>query len=61
MYQVFTYEVKTGLFGANVEKADKQMEDFLNAQEKNGWELVSISEMNTNSKSFVYKMVFKKI
>lgn len=61
MYQVFTYEVKTGLFGANIEKADKQMEDFLNAQEKNGWELVSISEMNTNGKSFVYKMVFKKI
>ena len=60
MYKVITYEVKTGFLGTNTAKCDQQMESFLNEQEKAGWQLVSISEMNTDSRSFVYKMVFKK-
>jgi len=60
MYKVFTYEVKKGLFGTNMEKADRAMEEFLNEQDQNGWELVSLSEMNTDTKTFIYKMVFKK-
>ena len=60
MYQVITYEVKSGFFGANTEKTDKQMEEFLNKQESLGWHLVSMTEMNTNSKSWNYKMIFKK-
>ena len=59
MYNVVTYEVKKGFFGTNIEKADQEMAEYLNEQEQNGWELVSISEMNTDSKTFVYKMVFK--
>ena len=61
MYKVVTYEVKTGLFGANVAKVDAQMEEYLNSEAKNGWELVTMTEMNTSTKSFVYKMVFKQI
>lgn len=60
MYKVFTYEMKKGFFGTSVEKSDRAMEEFLNEQDQNGWELISISEMNTDTKTFVYKMVFKK-
>jgi hypothetical protein len=60
MYYVTTYEVKTGLFGANMGKVDDEMAAFLNSFEKNGWTLVAMTEMNTSGKSFVYKMVFKK-
>ena len=61
MYKVLTYEVKTGMLGVNMQKADLKMENFLNDMEKDGWQLISLSEMDTNSKSFVYKMVFKKV
>ena len=61
MYKVVTYEVKTGLFGAKTAKVDAQMEEYLNLEEKNGWALVTMTEMNTDTKSFVYKMVFKQI
>ena len=29
MYKVVTYEIKTGLFGANTAKSDAEMEQFL--------------------------------
>lgn len=61
MYKIVTYEIKTGLFGANTAKSDAEMVEFLNAKEKEGWCLVSMTEMDTNSRSFVYKMVFKKV
>lgn len=61
MYTVTTYEIKTGLFGGvNMAKADAQIATFINTYEKNGWSLVCMTEMNTDSKSFMYKMVFKK-
>jgi len=60
MYKVVTYEIKTGLFGANTAKSDAEMEQFLNKTENDGWCLVSMTEMNTDSRSFIYKMVFKK-
>ena len=61
MYKVVTYEVKTGLFGVKMAKVDAEMEEYLNLEEKNGWALVTMTEMDTDTKSFVYKMVFKQI
>lgn len=60
MYKVVSYETKCGLFGANIQKADAKMEEFINEYEKNGWELVSMTSLETSSKSFDYKMIFKK-
>ena len=60
MYKVFTYEVRSGLLGTNIAKMDKQLEDYLNAQEKLGWILVAMTEMGTDSRNFVYKLVFRK-
>lgn len=60
MYKVMTYEISSGFFGVKTEKADKELSQFINDQEAEGWEFVSLSEMNTGSRSFVYKMVFKK-
>ena len=61
MYKVVTYEIKTGLFGANTAKSDAAMAQFLNEQENDGWCLVSMREMNADSRSFVYELVFKKV
>ena len=60
MFKVLTYEVKTGFFGSKIEKADEEMTNFLNTLEKNGWILVTMTEMNTDGRNFVYKMVFRK-
>ena len=60
MYKVETYEIKTGIFGASIAKSDAQLGEFLNAQYAAGWELVAMSEMNSDSKNFQYKLVFKK-
>ena len=60
MYKVMTYDIPCGLFGVKTEKADKELAQFINNQAAEGWELVSLTEINTTSKSFVYKIVFKK-
>ena len=60
IYKVFTYEVRSSLLGTNIAKMDKQLEDYLNAQEKLGWILVAMTEMRTDSRNFVYKLVFRK-
>ena len=61
MYQYFvtTYAMKSGFFGTNVEKEDKRLTDYLNLMNSTGWELVSMSEMNSDDRSFVYKLVFR--
>ncbi|MBQ8341924.1 MAG: DUF4177 domain-containing protein [Clostridia bacterium] len=59
MYKVISIEFKSGLFGTNIQKLDDQMSDILNKYEKQGWELVALTEMDTNRKQYSYKFVFK--
>ena len=60
MYKVISMEFKTGLMGGvNITKQDTQMEQILNKYEAQGFELVTISEVEVSGKNFVYRFVFK--
>ncbi len=60
-FKVVTYEMKSGLFGTNVNKADNEMSNYLNKMAEEGWECISIATFDTSSKNFMYKIVFKKV
>ncbi len=61
MYVVKTYTIFAGLFGSvKIARADEELAKFLNEQEKLGLELVAMTEINSNSKDFSYKFVFKQ-
>ena len=60
MYKVESLEIKSGLFGTTYAKTDAQIADFINAHESEGWELVSMNEINSDSKNFWYRFTFKK-
>ena len=59
MYKTFNYEFKTGMFHS-AQKADEEFEKFLNDMEKDGWVLVTMTELSTGGKNFVFKLVFRK-
>ena len=61
MYVVKTYTIFAGLFGSvKIAKADEELGKFINDQAKLGLELVAMTEMNTNSIDYSYKLVFKQ-
>ncbi|MBE6690287.1 MAG: DUF4177 domain-containing protein [Ruminococcaceae bacterium] len=59
MYKIISIEFKSGLFGTNIQKLDDRMTEILNSYEKQGWELVTFTEMDTARKGYTYKFVFK--
>ena len=61
MYKVETCEIKCSVRGVKVTKMDDRLAEILNQHEAEGWELVTMTELNSKSKNFTFKLVFKKV
>ncbi|MBQ3115940.1 MAG: DUF4177 domain-containing protein [Clostridia bacterium] len=61
MYFVTTFATKTNIFGStNTQKADNELTAFINGVTKDGWSLVTMTQIDTSGRAFCYKLVFKK-
>ena len=60
MYKVDLYIMKSGLFGTKMREENAALAEFLNLQEKNGWHLVSMCQLQSNSNDFQFQLVFRK-
>ena len=59
-YFVKTITIKTGLFGVSKEKMDLALATELNSLSKQGYEIVSVCPVFSNSKDFDYQIICRK-
>ncbi len=60
VYHVTTITIKTGFFGKTKETMDAELEDELNELAQQGYEIVSICPVMSDSRDFEYQVIYKK-
>ncbi len=60
-YYVETYTMKAGLLGGtNFAKENEKFKNYLLNMDAHGWEVVSVCNLDTGGKQYVFEVVFKK-
>ena len=63
MYEYFvdTYTMKAGILGGtNFAKENEKFKNYLEDKDYHGWEVVSISNLNSGGKQFSFEIVFRR-
>jgi len=60
-YWVETYIMDHNLLGkTNFVKENKELQDYLNYKDSQGWEVLSITNLNTGGKEFSFEIIYRR-